>query len=51
VLNTTAPLAAMVGLLGGQVIEGADITMLKWAKRYHQAKDLRKQMKQLEEKL
>ena len=51
VLQTTKPLAAMVMLLGGNIIEGQDITMLNWAKRYHQAKDLRKQMKQLEDEL
>ena len=51
VLNTTAPLAAMVNLLGGEIVEGADISMLKWARKYHQAKDLRKQMKQLEDEL
>jgi hypothetical protein len=51
VLKTTAPLAAMVNLLGGEIIEGADISMLKWARKYHQAKNLRKQMKQLEDEL
>lgn len=51
VLQTTAPLASMVMLLDAEIIEGQDITMLKWARRYHQAKDLRKEMKQLEDEL
>ncbi|MBM9605939.1 hypothetical protein [Desulfopila inferna] len=51
VLQTSTPLAAIVSLLGGEIIEGADISMLKWARKYHQAKELRKQMKQLEDEL
>ncbi len=51
VLTTIQPLVPIVKLIGGMIIEGSDITLLKWAKRYHQAKNLRKQMKQLEDEL
>ena len=51
VLKTTRPLAVMVNLLGGEIIEGADIAMMQWSRKYHQAKELRKQMKRLEEEL
>lgn len=49
--SSTKPLASMVLLLGAEVIEGPDIPKLEWARRYHQAKDLRKEMRQLEEKI
>ena len=48
VLGTAKPLETMVKLQGGMIIEGNDITLLRWAKRYHQAKDLRKEMRELE---
>lgn len=48
VLGTVAPYHVQMALLGGQVIDGQDMALLKWAKKYHQAKELRKQMKQLE---
>ena len=51
VLGTSRPMESMVKLLGGMIIEGGDVPLLKWAKHYHQAKDLRKQMRELEEEL
>ncbi|MDH5525569.1 MAG: hypothetical protein OEY01_16500 [Desulfobulbaceae bacterium] len=50
-LGTAKPIEMMVKLLGGMIIEGADITLLRWAKRYHQAKDIRKEMRELESEL
>lgn len=51
VLGTPKPMETMVKLLGGQIIEGKDVSLLRWSKRYHQAKDLRKQMRELESEL
>lgn len=51
VLNTTKPIEIMVRLLGGAIIEGKDISLLRWARRYRQAKDLRKEMRELESEL
>lgn len=48
IMGTTAPIAVFAAPLGGAVIEGDDIRLLKWAKAYHAAKDLRKQMRLLE---
>ncbi|GAB6191118.1 hypothetical protein [Desulfocastanea catecholica] len=50
-LQTLEPMAAMVRLQGGAVIEGQDIILLKLAKKEQQINDLRKQMKQLKDKL
>jgi len=51
VLQTTAPLSAMVLLLGGQVIEGDDITMLEIAKLDRQAELIRRRKKKLRDEL
>ena len=50
-MQTMEPFAVAVRLLGGDVIDSNDVAMLKWAKKYHQAKELRKQMKELEGEL
>lgn len=51
VLGTLEPFAVMIGLLGGEVIGGKDITLLKWARGYQQTKNLRKEMRRLEDEL
>ncbi|MDH5524482.1 MAG: hypothetical protein OEY01_10895 [Desulfobulbaceae bacterium] len=51
VLGTASPLEPMTRLLGHMIIEGNDIAMLEWARRYHKTKDLRKQMRKLEEEI
>ncbi|MEW6427290.1 MAG: hypothetical protein AB1568_04560 [Thermodesulfobacteriota bacterium] len=45
------PLAVMVEMLGGQLIEGRDVQLLQWAKEYHRARESKKRMKKIEEAL
>lgn len=50
-LDDLEPIRELLAPLGGEVIHGSDVSLLQWAKRYHQAKNLRKEMKQLEDEL
>jgi hypothetical protein len=47
-LNCNEPVSVMARLLGGRFIEDKDINLLDWARAYHKAKDLKKEMRQLE---
>lgn len=50
-LGTTAPLAALVGSVGGRLIDDEEARLLEWAKAYHQTRQLKKKMRKLEEEL
>jgi hypothetical protein len=50
-LGTATPSAVLVSLLGGMVIEGEDVRLLRWARAYHKAKNLRREMRKLEDEL
>lgn len=51
VLETTAPIEALVTPLGGLVIGQEDVKLLEWARAYQKTKALRKRMRKLEEEL
>ncbi|MFZ5775074.1 MAG: hypothetical protein ACOY3Z_06280 [Thermodesulfobacteriota bacterium] len=42
------PIAIMLRPMGGMAIGAEDVKLLKWARAYHQAKGLRKKMRDLE---
>ncbi len=44
----TKSVAVLAAPAGGMVIHGNDIKLLKWARAYHQAKELRQKMRDLE---
>ncbi len=45
------PYQVQLELLGGRIIEGAEIPLLEWAEKYQQRKELNKQLKKLEGEL
>ncbi|MEN8134289.1 MAG: hypothetical protein ABFS18_01965 [Thermodesulfobacteriota bacterium] len=47
-IECNEPLAVMARLLGGKLISDQDVNLLDWARAYHKAKNLKKEMRELE---